>query len=222
MIGLVYIVANTIRTFQTFFPLFLFSPFWPFWRSGASSMWDMSITLASFFFKTLERIVQWELESNEMKNNPLHENQHAFQAGPSTDTAGSSMQDFVEEALSRKQIVLGAFIDIKGAFDNVDPDQAMNAIDKRGLPKWFTKWYRHYIKNRIISANFCGEKITTWIEKGCPQGGVLSPKNSLYWQNGAKNLALPSVQTRVSYKSFTMYRSTMISIHSTLEERSSM
>ena len=98
------------------------------------------ITLASFFFKTLERMVQWELESNEMKENPLHINQHAFQAGPSTHTAASSFADFTEEALSRKQTVLVAFIDIKGAFNNVNPDQAMTAIEKRGLPRWFTRW----------------------------------------------------------------------------------
>jgi hypothetical protein len=43
------------------------------------------ISLTSFMFKTLERLVLWRLEDTALKNNPMHKNQHAFRRGHSTE-----------------------------------------------------------------------------------------------------------------------------------------
>ena len=83
------------------------------------------ITLACFMLKALERIVSWELEENYFKRRPLNRRQHAFQLGKSCDTALSETIDYIEKGIERKQYVLGVFLDIKGAFDNVNPDLSL-------------------------------------------------------------------------------------------------
>jgi hypothetical protein len=49
--------------------------------------------------------------------NPLHINQHACQSGKSTNTALNSVVSTIERALQTQEIAMGAFLDIKGAFD---------------------------------------------------------------------------------------------------------
>lgn len=71
------------------------------------------ITLASFLFKALERVVQWEIEENILSKNPLSCNQHAFRHGVSTQTALSSLCNDIESAIYRDEIALGVFLDIK-------------------------------------------------------------------------------------------------------------
>jgi hypothetical protein len=45
------------------------------------------ISLTSFLFKLMERLVYWHLLSTSLKTNPLHSNQQGFRAGYSTETA---------------------------------------------------------------------------------------------------------------------------------------
>ena len=132
------------------------------------------ITLACFMLKALERIVSWELEENYFRKKPLNKRQHAFQLGKSCDTALSEAIDYIEKGIERKQYVLGVFLDIKGAFDNVDPDKAIEAMEERGVDKYITRWYGNFIKSRTITAEFLGAELRRWIRNGCPQGGILS------------------------------------------------
>ena len=120
--------------------------------------------------KALERIVSWELEENYFKRRPLNRRQHAFQLGKSCDTALSETIDYIEKGIERKQYVLGVFLDIKGAFDNVNPDKAIEAMEERGLEKYIIRWYGNFIKSRTITAEFLGAELRRWIKNGCPQG----------------------------------------------------
>ena len=45
------------------------------------------ISLTSFLFKGMEKVVQWTLEEDTLRKNPLSENQHAFRRGYSTESA---------------------------------------------------------------------------------------------------------------------------------------
>ncbi len=136
------------------------------------------ITLASFFWKTLERVMAWELETSILIKNPLHAKQNAFTVKKCTATAISGMCNTIEKGNARGHVTVGAFLDIKGAFDTVDPDAAIAAMEKRKLPKWFINTYGHFIKHRVVKAEFCGEVVRRWVRMGCPQGGVISP---LFW-----------------------------------------
>ena len=48
--------------------------------------------------------------------NPLHPNQHAYQAGKSVETVLHQLVVRVEKALDQQEIALGVFVDIEGAF----------------------------------------------------------------------------------------------------------
>jgi len=45
----------------------------------------------------------------------MHDNQHAYQAGKSTDSALHTLVGKIEKALHNKEYALGVFLDIEGA-----------------------------------------------------------------------------------------------------------
>ena len=87
------------------------------------------ISLSSFYMKGLERLVFWELERTSLTENPLHPNQHAFRKSKGTDTALSSVVNEIEKGLYNKDTyTLCVFLDIQGAFDNLNVDKAVEAM----------------------------------------------------------------------------------------------
>ena len=133
------------------------------------------ITLSSFFIKAYERINLWRCEQTFMLQNPLHKHQFAFQMNKSCEGALSLVTDTIEAGINRKHIVIGLFLDIKGAFDNVDHTKAVQALTKKGMPSWQVHWYEYYLRNRTVFAELNGVQVRRRIRKGTPQGGVLSP-----------------------------------------------
>ena len=81
------------------------------------------ISLMSFIFKTLERLILWHLEETVLKTHTMHKNQHAFRKGRSTETALSDTVDILESEVLRKGHAVGVFLDIEGAFDNLLPEE---------------------------------------------------------------------------------------------------
>ena len=133
------------------------------------------ISLVSFLFKALERVVLWELEANVLSKYPINRNQHAFRRGFSCDTALSDFTDEVESAILRGQYALGCFIDIEGAFSNVSFDSAINAMVSKKFPSDIRNWYTHFLRNRVVSTDVLGIQACRKINKGTGQGLVLSP-----------------------------------------------
>jgi hypothetical protein len=54
------------------------------------------ISLMSFVFKTLKRLLLWQLEETVLKEKGMHKDQHAFRKGRSTETALSDTVDYLE------------------------------------------------------------------------------------------------------------------------------
>ena len=63
---------------------------------------------------------------------PLHPNQHAYQARKSVETALHQLVVQVEKALDQQEIALGVFLDIEGAFDNTSYDSMCSALARHG------------------------------------------------------------------------------------------
>ena len=53
-----------------------------------------------------------------MVEKPLHQNQFAYRAGMSTETALYQVVHKLEKCLEQKEIALGAFLAIEGTFDS--------------------------------------------------------------------------------------------------------
>ena len=60
----------------------------------------------------------WHIENKHLKREPLNKNLFAYQEGMSTETALHKVTDEIEKALTNKEIVLAANLDISGAFNN--------------------------------------------------------------------------------------------------------
>uniref|UniRef100_A0A1B6E7F2 Uncharacterized protein n=1 Tax=Clastoptera arizonana TaxID=38151 RepID=A0A1B6E7F2_9HEMI len=80
------------------------------------------ISLTSFLLKTLEKIVDNYVRDNVLTGCPLHRWQHAYTVGLSTETALHSVVSYIEESLEARETVIGAFVDIEGAFNSTTRD----------------------------------------------------------------------------------------------------
>ena len=133
------------------------------------------ISLTSFLLKTMERILDEHIKEGTLRVNPLNGNQHAYLSGRSTVTALHDITARLEDTLRRKEVALCAFMDIKGAFDKVPIRSIALATERKGVDRATAAWIDTMLRNRQIEAELGADKITVLAERGCPQGGVLSP-----------------------------------------------
>lgn len=133
------------------------------------------ISLMSFLFKTLERLILWNLEDTILKVKPMHKDQHAFRKGRSTESALSDTVDHIESEVLRQGFAIGVFLDIEGAFDNLLPEGVIESLRNRDPKYKLLNWFKRYLTTRIICMDHKGVSLTRELVKGTPQGGVLSP-----------------------------------------------
>lgn len=133
------------------------------------------ISLMSFVLKTLEKLIDKHLRYVELRNNPLDENQHAYRAGRSTDSAVHALLHKLEDGLERGLYGLFVFIDIAGAFDVTSVECVAKAAADKGVSPWCTRWMVSMLKNRQIetSNEHCDDRFVP--HRGVAQGGVTSP-----------------------------------------------
>jgi len=133
------------------------------------------ITLMSFILKTLEKLLDRHIKDGVLVERPLHQNQFAYRAGMSTETALFQVVHRLEKSLNHKEIVVGTFLDIEGAFDNTSFSAIITAARQRGLEETCCRWARSMLESRLVHTSIMGITLTAKDVGGCPQGGVLSP-----------------------------------------------
>ena len=166
------------------------------------------ISLTSFLLKTMERQVDRFLRDEILAFQPLHPNQHAYQAGKSVETALHHLMAWAEKALNQQEIALGIFLDIEGAFNNTSYDSMCAALARHGVDHTIVRWIRATLDGQLATATFRGFSRSVAVPRGCPQGGVLSPllwclvanelleklnKGSVYAQGYADDICLLAV-----------------------------
>jgi hypothetical protein len=107
--------------------------------------------------------------------NPHHQNQYAYKAGMSIATALFQVVRWLEKSSSHKEIALGAFFDIEGAFDNTSFNAITTAAREHGLEETCCMWVRSMFESRLVHNSLMGSNLTAQVVGGCPQGRVLSP-----------------------------------------------
>ena len=95
------------------------------------------ISLGPLWFKGMERLMGWHLETTTLKTNPLHKYQFAFRRGVSTEVAMAKAVDFIESAIYRGQMVLAVFCDIQAAFDTISIEEMITEMENRNFPSQF-------------------------------------------------------------------------------------
>ena len=81
----------------------------------------------------------------------------------------------VEATLRDKEIALGAFIDIEGAFDNTLISSIQQAMESREVHSTVRRWVTTMLKHRQVYTTLNDHTVGAIATRGCPQGGVLSP-----------------------------------------------
>jgi hypothetical protein len=125
-----------------------------------------------FIFKTLERLSKWHLEQHATS---LHKDQHAFRKDHCTENALSHMTDSVERGLKEKKVVLAVFLDIKGAFDNLNTNIITHGMRKHDVDDDIIEWLNGYLDNR-----YCQVRGSSQFELGRQAGPGQQPGIRLY------------------------------------------
>ena len=133
------------------------------------------ISLSNFLLKGLERLVVWKMD-RDLKQAPIHNMQHGFTKGKSTETAISNTADYIEQQLFEGQHCLGVFLDISSAFDSISVDHIKQSLlDHNGDPE-VVEWYYSYLGRRYLEVELHGDTVCLTTATGFPQGGVCSAK----------------------------------------------
>ena len=133
------------------------------------------IVLSNGFLKGLERIFTWKMDFM-LKYYPIHDKQHGFTKGKSTESAISNTVNYIERCIFKGKSCIGVFLDISSAYDSVNIDHIREALYKHGGEIDMVEWYYHYLSHRRLQMKLHGESLHVWTKVGFPQGGVASAK----------------------------------------------
>lgn len=133
------------------------------------------ISLTSTFLKLMEKLIDEYIKSDIIKHKPLNRAQFAYQTGKSTTTALHSLVTKIEKTFDYKELLLAAFLDVEGAFDNASFTSMRRAMRSRGFSKSIIDWIEEMLSKREISAYLGDSVVRVRAVQGCPQGGVISP-----------------------------------------------
>ena len=133
------------------------------------------ISLSNFPLKALERLAVWKMDVDLLAS-PIHDKQHGFTKGKSTESAISDTANYIEQFLFEGHHCLGVFLDISSAFDSISIDHIKQSLLEHNGDPEMVEWYHSYLSRRHLEVELHGEKLALTTSVGFPQGGVCSAK----------------------------------------------
>lgn len=130
------------------------------------------ICLLPVLGKILERLILSRLEHR--LEETFSDAQFGFRPSRSTEDAITKLQDTVRN--SEAKYVLGIFVDIEGAFNNVWWPLVLHALKEINCPIDLYKLIKDYFTDREVIMRNSQDTKSKRVTKGCPQGSVLGPK----------------------------------------------
>eukprot|EP00116_Pleurobrachia_bachei_P001451 sb/3461713/ len=129
-----------------------------------------TVTLASTLFKLMEKTAILHLSMDKSIYSKIHPLQFGFTPGRGTDQAISALVTKIEGALHKREIAACIFLDIKGAFDQVNKSQLIKSLGEHGCPKEICNIFRTFLDHRILSVTKGDTTVTRSKLKGGSQG----------------------------------------------------
>lgn len=142
------------------------------------------ISLLSSFSKILERTAYNILNDFIEKNKILSTSQHGFRKNKSTETASISLLNYVYNELDKGKMVVSLLLDLKSAFDCINPRIICDKLYNLGIREPMLNWIYSYLCNRSLIVqidNYLSQSHD--ITLGVPQGSVLGPLIFLLYVN---------------------------------------
>ncbi len=113
----------------------------------------------SNFLKSREKIIDYEIRSKVLTTAPLHAKQHAYRAGRSTNTALYQLTSEIRSSLDGGEVMLCAFLDIEGAFENTSQESLSRALETRSVAASVRRWIETVLRTRIAETTVSNTRI---------------------------------------------------------------
>ncbi|CAG9133023.1 unnamed protein product [Plutella xylostella] len=135
------------------------------------------IALSSSLAKVLEHLIKFRLEWLVENKGILAKTQFGFRKGMSTLDSLAILTTDIQIAFKRKEYLVGVFLDIASAYDNVLLPVLRQKMRQLSIPVKLTRLVCSLLMERsiFIKSPTCSVDHPKFVWKGLPQGSVLSP-----------------------------------------------
>ena len=96
--------------------------------------------------------------------------QFGFKKGVSTETALHKIIHRIERRIAQKGYVLGTFLDIEGAFDNVSFSAISKSLHDSPLDSSTAGWIINMVSNRFVTIDHKTASKRIQVKRGCQLG----------------------------------------------------
>ena len=134
------------------------------------------ISLLDVFLKVNEKLFQVRFNDVLERRGILPLAQSGFRANRRLQSRVLLFLDQLGSLMANSTPIATVFVDFKAAFDQLWFDGCIGKLKKLGIPQRYINWIKTWLHNRRAFIEIAGVK-SRWfeIQKGCPQGSVLSP-----------------------------------------------
>ncbi|KAG7302273.1 hypothetical protein JYU34_013767 [Plutella xylostella] len=163
----------------------------PIFKQGSHTDYSnyRPIAILSVINKITEKAIVAQVTKFLEKHEILSSNQYGFRRNHSTTSALSKFTNDINEYLHNKNQVLAIFIDYKKAFDTLDHDLLIRAMNECGIRGPMSEWFRCYLNNRkmqtVVDNNHSHAE---QIKYGVPTGSVYGPIGYIMHVNSVSNV----------------------------------
>lgn len=135
------------------------------------------IALSSVLCKLVEHMIKNRLEWFVENTDALAVTQFGFRKGRSVTDSHALLSTDIRLAFSQKQAVVGVFLDVTAAYDNVLLSVLSSKLRHMSIPEKVVRFISNLLSGRKISLRFHNyqDNNCKLVWKGLPQGSVLSP-----------------------------------------------
>ena len=141
------------------------------------------ITMLPVAGKVLEKVIKARL--TDAVDGLLHDGQHAYRSGRSTESAIGALVNFAKSALTAKRSCIIIAFDLSKAFDRLNRAAVIDQLISWNVDTRLISMIASFLSSRSVSLCIGPSKATSASEMGCPQGSVLGP---LLWLIQANSL----------------------------------
>lgn len=138
------------------------------------------ISLLPSFSKVFERCMCDRLMEYFLQNDFFYEGQHAYLKGKGTNTALYEFLDAILQAMEKRDLAVGLFLDLSKAYDCVNHLNLLRKLKLYGVTGVAYNWMMSFLSGRkqqtVITKNgrnFKSER--KLVTLGIPQGIILGP-----------------------------------------------
>ncbi|KAG7311010.1 hypothetical protein JYU34_003863 [Plutella xylostella] len=154
------------------------------------------IALSSCVGKLFEFMLKTRLDHFVETNKILPEQQFGFRKGRSAAESFTSLVEDIKNSFHGHSATVCAFLDVQGAFDNVNPSVLIQILSEIGIPGHICKWIFNFLYNRTMYVKFNNNiHGPGHVYKGTMQGATISPLlYNIYTSQINKYLTLTNVK----------------------------